>query len=67
MKKLPFERVISTSRKESFGCKRNVRVLAVKVVEETRYMVRGFEENEKGIDVTSIQKRFESRRAVVKP
>ena len=50
-----------------FGCKRNVRVLAVKVVEETRYMVRGFEEKKTVIDVTSIQKRFESRRAVVKP
>ncbi len=40
-------------------------MLAVKVFEETRYMVRVFEEKESVIDVTSIQKRFESRRAYI--
>ena len=74
MENLPFERVISTSRKGSLPSfsssdvrKRNIRVVAVKIVEEKRYMVQGSEKKKVVIDVTSIQKRFEMRRTVVKP
>ena len=49
-----------------FRCKRNVRVLAFKIVEEKRYMVQGSEKKKTVIDVTLVQKRFAKKRAVVK-
>ncbi len=71
MENLPFERVISTSRKGSLPSfsvgKRNVRMLAVKKVKKKWYVVQGSEKKKTVIDVTSIQKGFESRRTVVKP
>ncbi len=50
-----------------FRGKRNVRMLAVKIVKKKWYVVQGSEKKKTVINVTSIQKRFESRRTVVKP
>lgn len=62
-----FERVISTSRKGSLPSffSSDVRVLAVKTVQ--RYVVQWFQKKKTVVDITSIHKRFEKRRTVVKP
>ena len=67
MEILPFERVIQHREKKACRLFPNVRMLAVEIVEEKRYMVQGSEKKKTVIDVTSIQKRFEKGRAVVKP
>ena len=69
--KFTVERDISTPRKGSlssfqFECKRDIRMLAVRIVKKKRYMIQGFEKKKIVINVTSIQKRFEDRRTVIK-